>query len=122
MSDFVIAGKRWSLREKRTVKKLWRPKRVSSFFRRNNGIIEGPKYFPGSALRESQNVHAAVLGFDLCFAVRAPGLEPPSRTHEAKISGTFEFLEFWDPSARLLWVGDIYYINILVIRIHRICV
>src|SRR5436190_12968300 len=91
-----------------------------SFFRRDNGIIEGPKYFPGSVLRESQNVHAAVLGFDLGVAVRAPGLEPPRGTHEAKISGAFEFLEFWDPSARLLRVGELVAITFLEIRFFRV--
>src|SRR5213080_4477834 len=67
------------------------------FFRRDNGIIEGPKYFPGSVLRETQHVHAAVVGFDLYLAVSARGLEPPRGAHEAKISGAFEFLEFWNP-------------------------
>ena len=90
------------------------------FFRRDNGIIEGPKYFPGSVLRESQNVHAAVLGFDLYLAVSARGLEPPRGAHEAKISGAFEFLEFWNPSARLLRVREFVSIALLEIRFLRV--
>jgi hypothetical protein len=51
-------GKRSALRKARSVpsfafqiwlKIKWRSS--SSFFRRDNGIIEGPKYFPGSVLR-----------------------------------------------------------------------
>src|SRR5437016_3651859 len=90
------------------------------FFRRDNGIIKGPKYFPGSVLRESQNVHAAVLGFDLYLAVSARGLEPPRGTHEAKIPGALELFEFWDPFARLLRVGELVAITFLKIRFLRV--
>src|SRR5437867_12801251 len=89
------------------------------FFRRDNGIIEGSKYFPGSVLRESQNVHAAVLSFDLYLAVSARGLEPPRGTHEAKIPGALELFEFWDPFARLLRVGELVAITFLKIRFLR---
>ncbi len=90
------------------------------FFRRDKWIIEGPKYFPGSVLRESQNIHAAVLGFDLYLAVSARGLEPPRGTHEAKIPGALELFEFWDPFARLLRVGELVAITFLKIRFLRV--
>ena len=90
------------------------------FFRRDNGIIEGPKYFPGSVLRESENVHAAVLGFDLYLAVSVRSLEPPRGTHKAKIPGALELFEFWDPFARLLRVGELVAITFLKIRFLRV--
>src|SRR5438552_14690745 len=90
------------------------------FFRRDNGIIDRPKYFPSSVLRESQNVHAAVLGFDLYLAVSARGLEPPRGTHEAKIPGALELFEFRDPFARLFRVGELVAITFLKIRFLRV--
>src|SRR4029077_4861606 len=59
---------------------------------------------------------AAVLGFDLYLAVSARDLEPPCGTHEAKISGTLELFEFWDPSPRLLRVRELVAITFLKIR------
>src|SRR5437762_3174581 len=91
-----------------------------SFFRPNNGIVERPKYFPGLVLRQPQNVHAAVLGFNLYLAVGARDLKPPRGTHEAKLSGTLELFEFWDPSSRLLPVREL--VAITFFKVRFLCV